>query len=184
MSNFAFTGGVKLGGLTSTTEIRVLLCYLLGAVDGGLTQAELDAALLGEELANYFEYANALSALCENGMVTLADGTYTVTAAGREVALTLEDELPTTVKEQAVAAVVAAQRFAQKEKQNRATTEKLAAGGYMVHCRIAEETHGDATFAFSIFMPDKLSAEHVKRRFTEHGEDIFKTMLYSLTEDL
>lgn len=183
MSNFAFTGGVKLGGLTSTTEIRVLICYLLSAVDGGLTKAELDAALLGEELANYFEYANALSALIDNGMVLLQDETYTISEQGREVAANLETDLPLTVKEQAVAAAVAAQRFAQKEKQNIAEIEKLESGGYMVHCKLAQGPEASPTFAFSIFMPDRLSAQHVKQRFVEHGEDVFRTMLYCLTED-
>ena len=32
MANGAFTGGVKPGGLTSTTEVRNLLCYVIRRV--------------------------------------------------------------------------------------------------------------------------------------------------------
>ena len=38
MSNQAFTGGVRPGGLTTSTEIRILLCYLLKSIGIPLTR--------------------------------------------------------------------------------------------------------------------------------------------------
>lgn len=55
MAGNAFTAGVKPGGLTTSTEIRILLCYLIQHAGTPLSQGELETALLGEELVNYFE---------------------------------------------------------------------------------------------------------------------------------
>ena len=43
--NDAFTGGVKPGGLTSTMEVRILLCYLIK------TAAKTAAPLTRQELS-------------------------------------------------------------------------------------------------------------------------------------
>ena len=58
MAGNAFTAGVKPGGLTTSTEIRILLCYLIQHAGTPLSQGELETALLGEELVNYFELAS------------------------------------------------------------------------------------------------------------------------------
>ena len=55
----AFTAGVKMGGLTNDTEIRILLCYLIKSV-GPVTREAMEAALLQEELVNYFEFVLSL----------------------------------------------------------------------------------------------------------------------------
>lgn len=55
----AFTAGVKPGGLTDDTQIRILLCYLIKTA-GPLTRDTLQGALLQEQLVNYFEFADAL----------------------------------------------------------------------------------------------------------------------------
>ncbi len=69
MTEFVFSGGVKPGGLTSPTEIRILICYLLFASGGSLSLQELEAAVIGEELVNYFELSGALSTLIESNLI-------------------------------------------------------------------------------------------------------------------
>ena len=43
-ANDAFTAGVRPGGLTSSTEIRLLLCYLVKNA-GPITRQEIENAL-------------------------------------------------------------------------------------------------------------------------------------------
>lgn len=50
-ANDAFTAGVRPGGLTDSTEIRLLLCYLVKNA-GPITRIE--NALMEEQLVNYF----------------------------------------------------------------------------------------------------------------------------------
>ena len=82
MAGNAFTAGVKPGGLTTSTEIRILLCYLIQHAGTPLSQGELETALLGEELVNYFELASNLSDLLEQGFVREENGRYTILPAG------------------------------------------------------------------------------------------------------
>ena len=78
MAGNAFTAGVKPGGLTTSTEIRILLCYLIQHAGTPLSQGELETALLGEEHVNYFELASNLSDLLEQGFVREENGRYTI----------------------------------------------------------------------------------------------------------
>ena len=52
-ANDAFTAGVRPGGLTSSTEIRLLLCYLVKNA-GPIARQEIENALMEEALVNYF----------------------------------------------------------------------------------------------------------------------------------
>lgn len=178
MTGNAFTAGVKPGGLTTSTEIRILLCYLVKCVATPLSQSEIETALVGEELVNYFELADNLAELCGKGMLQEHNGRYSLLPAGHEIANNLADDLPRSVKEAAVRAAVLAQQFARKEAQHKAEIVKNETG-YTVNCKI--EDIGSVIFSFSLYMPDAQSAELVKTRFIESGADIFKLMLASLT---
>ena len=81
----AFTAGVKMGGLTNDTEIRILLCYLIKSV-GPVTREAMEAALLQEELVNYFEFVGALNDLVAQGLAIEGANGYTITEKGTTVA--------------------------------------------------------------------------------------------------
>jgi len=55
-ANDAFTAGVRPGGLTDSTEIRLLLCYLVKNA-GPITRTEIENALMEEQLVNYLRSA-------------------------------------------------------------------------------------------------------------------------------
>ena len=57
-ANDAFTAGVRPGGLTNSTEIRLLLCYLVKNA-GPITRTEIENALMEEALVNYLRSAPA-----------------------------------------------------------------------------------------------------------------------------
>ena len=101
----AFTAGVKPGGLTDDTQIRILLCYLIKTA-GPLTRDTLQGALLQEQLVNYFEFADALAEVQKQGLVTCTDEQYSITDKGASVASTLAHDLPRTVRESAIRAVM------------------------------------------------------------------------------
>ncbi len=106
-ANDAFTAGVRPGGLTDSTEIRLLLCYLVKNA-GPITRTEIENALMEEALVNYFEIGSCLDDITQQKLVTLTDGRYTITEKGRKVAQELAYDLPRSVRERAVAAVLRA----------------------------------------------------------------------------
>ena len=107
-ANDAFTAGVRPGGLTDSTEIRLLLCYLVKNA-GPITRTEIENALMEEALVNYFEIGSCLDDITQQKLVTLTDGRYTITEKGRKVAQELAYDLPRSVRERAVAAVLRSQ---------------------------------------------------------------------------
>lgn len=175
----AFTAGVKPGGLTDDTQIRILLCYLVKTA-GPLTRDTLQGALLQEQLVNYFEFADALADVEKQRLITVNDeDQYTITAKGSMVADTLALDLPRTVRESAIRAVMQIQSWRHKAAMNRARVEEED-GEYTVWCAIGDL--GSDVFRLQLAMPDKLTAETIKNNFTAHGSEIYSKVMDMLTQ--
>ena len=177
----AFTAGVKPGGLTDSTEIRILLCYLIKTA-GPVTRQTLEGALLQEELVNYFEFAGALGELEHQQLVTVDGKGYKITEKGAKVADTLAEDLPRSVRESAILAVIRLQSWAHRAAQNHAAVERDA-NGYKVVCIIRDEGQPES-FRLELAMPDALTAEEVKNRFIARGSQIYMSFLEKLTQPL
>lgn len=96
-ANDAFTAGVRPGGLTNSTEIRLLLCYLVKNA-GPITRTEIENALMEEALVNYFEIGSCLDDIARQQLVTAEGDRYTITDKGRKVAQELAYDLPRSVR--------------------------------------------------------------------------------------
>ena len=109
MAGNAFTFGVKPGGLTDRSQVSILLCYLIRTA-APLCRQDIENALLGEQLVNYFELAGSLADLEDQGLVTVDEnGGYHITPKGISVTDELGfDLLPRSVRETAIRAVIRA----------------------------------------------------------------------------
>lgn len=175
----AFTAGVKPGGLTDDTQIRILLCYLVKTA-GPLTRDTLQGALLQEQLVNYFEFADALADVEKQHLVAIdEESQYSITKKGSTVADTLALDLPRTVRESAIRAVMQIQSWRHKAAMNRARVEEED-GEYTVWCAIGDL--GSDVFRLQLAMPDKLTAETIKNNFTAHGSEIYSRIMDMLTQ--
>ena len=175
----AFTAVVKPGGLTDNTQIRILLCYLVKTA-GPLTRDTLQGALLQEQLVNYFEFADALADVERQQLVSLdEDERYSITDKGSTVADTLAFDLPRTVRESAIRAVMQIQSWKHKAAMNRARIEEED-GEYVVWCAIGDM--GSDVFRLQLAMPDKLTAETIRNNFTAHGSEIYSKVMDMLTQ--
>ncbi|MFR3791872.1 MAG: DUF4364 family protein [Blautia massiliensis (ex Durand et al. 2017)] len=175
----AFTAGVKPGGLTDNTQIRILLCYLVKTA-GPLTRDTLQGALLQEQLVNYFEFSDALADVERQQLVASDEQEqYSITEKGSTVADTLAYDLPRTVRESAIRAVMQIQSWKHKAAMNRAHIEEED-GEYVVWCAIGDM--GSDVFRLQLAMPDKLTAETIKNNFTAHGSEIYSKVMDMLTQ--
>lgn len=175
----AFTAGVKPGGLTDDTQIRILLCYLVKTA-GPLTRDTLQGALLQEQLVNYFEFADALADVEKQQLVTVnEEEQFVITLKGSTVADTLALDLPRTVRESAIRAVMQIQSWRHKAAMNRARVEEED-GEFTVWCAIGDL--GSDVFRLQLAMPDRLTAETIKNNFTAHGSEIYSKLMDMLTQ--
>lgn len=180
MGSNAFTEGVKPGGLTTSTEIRILLCYLLSNIESKISREQIESVIIGEELGNYFILAESLSQLVEQGLITEEDNFYTITGAGRTVADNLSGDLPKSVRETAVNGVIKAQQYEAKTAAHH--TDIIDCGeGKLVKCQIGDQT--GPLFSMELFMPDEHTAKAVQKSFIENGNYVYKLVLASLTKD-
>ena len=167
----AFTAGVRPGGLTDDTQIRMLLCYLV-KVAGPVKRETMQGALLQEQLVNYFEFADALAEVEKQQLVTVdEDGRYTITRRGTTVA--------GSGREGAIRAVMQIRSWRHRAASNRAVVQEKD-GQFSVVCSIADM--GSDVFRMELAMPDKLTAEMIKNNFIAHGSDIFPKLLNALTQ--
>lgn len=175
----AFTAGVKPGGLTDDMQIRILLCYLIKTA-GPLTRDTLQGALLQEQLVNYFEFADALAELEKQQLVIVDEHSlYSITEKGSTVADALAHDLPRTVRESAIRAVMQIQSWKHKASMNRARIVETN-GEFIVKCAIGDM--GSDVFCLELSMPDKLTAETIKNNFIAHGSEIYPRVMDMLTQ--
>ena len=179
-SNDAFTSGVRPGGLTNSTEIRLLLCYLVKNA-GPITRKEIEDALMEEALVNYFEIGSCLDDITRQQLVALDSDRYSITDKGRKVAQELAYDLPRSVRERAVAAVLRAQTWTRKEAEYSARISEKADGHCTVRCTI--KALDPELFCLNIGTPDRLSAELVKKQFILKGNEIYQMLITKLTEE-
>ena len=181
MAGNAFTFGVKPGGLTDRSQVSILLCYLIRTA-APLCRQDIENALLGEQLVNYFELAGSLADLEDQGLVTVDEnGGYHITPKGISVTDELGfDLLPRSVRETAIRAVIRAQQWVRKAAQHQTQVTKTDQG-YVVHCSINEL--GSEVFGLSFTLPDPLTAEMVKNALIEKGSEIYALLLETMTTD-
>lgn len=180
----AFDYGVEPGGLRNKNEIRILICYILASVSTPMLKDGVINALQKKGLVNYFEAANAFEELVKNHNIKPSEDNaerYTVTESGRMIARQLDEDLPVTVREKALASTLELLAREKVEKENAVKIQKLD-NGYSVQCSIS----GGAMdlLSFNFYVPDSAQTRLVKNNFHSNPEMIYKVMVAMLTRDL
>lgn len=181
MERNAFTGGVEPGGLWNQNDIRILLCYILNSVREPLSGESLSQIVHGKGLANYFEIGDALTALLQQGnIIEEPEGLYTVTASGREIAATLDANLPLSVRDKALEAAMRLMAETRARRENQVEILETDRGLQVV-CHISG---GELELmSVSLYVPDRAQAELVRSNFYRDPEGVYKLLLSSLTGD-
>ncbi len=181
MQHDAFTGGVDPGGLWTKNDIRILICYLLSSVNAPLSGEDISRVLQGRALANYFETADALSALEQLGHIAQQEAGFTITPTGREIASGLDAGLPLAVRDKALEAALLLLAEARSRRENRVERQETSQG-VQVTCRIAGG-EGVDLMTVSLCVPDQAQAQLVEENFYRDPDVIYKLLLSSLTGD-
>ena len=179
--NSAFSAGVRFGGLTDRTEIKILLCYLLTNSPQPLTSQQIIDTIIGQQLVNYFELQEALGTLVEQGLILEDNDRYSITDEGKGISKELEKSLPFSVKERAYKAVIEILQYENLKRQNKTTITPVENGGFNLNCTISDADF--KLFSFDLHMPDEKSARLAEEKFIRYGQEIFKCVLGITTEN-
>ena len=138
MERDALNAGVAFGGLVSTDEIRILICYILDSVKDAVPAQQLSELLHYEGIANYFEVSTAFASLEENGHIKKTDNDkYVITTSGSNIAATLKTSVPITVRDKTFALTVKLLSTMKYAEETRFDITECN-NGYNVRCAVVE----------------------------------------------
>jgi hypothetical protein len=177
----AFNAGIVPGGLRSSDEIKVLLCYLLKTVAGPITKKQINDVISGQGLANYFEVNQAMSELLSQGNInceTKGENEFlTVSDIGGQAASELEYDLPRSVRQKAVKALIKAVAIAKNEQENKIDITACKSG---YHITFTMYDAKDVMMKLMVFVADEAQAQALKKNFLEDPARVYSGILSSL----
>ncbi len=181
MNHDAFSAGVEPGGLYSSQEIKILICYMLAGVDEPLPRQSVLEIIATGGMANFFEAGAAIDELIRlHNLTEGEDGRLYLTEDGRQAASTLSGMIPFTLRERSVQAALKLLTRMRREKENRVTVKKLE-HGRLVTCEIQDA--GQPLLSFSLRVADDLQAGLIRERFLEDPTLIYSSLIALLTGD-
>jgi len=179
MIHDAFTSGVAPGGLLNSSEIRILVCYMLSGVDEPMSRQSVVEIIFAEQMANFFETEAAIDELVKLGnLIEDENGMLSLTDVGRDAAKTLTTHIPLTLRERSVEAAVRLLTRQRRERENRVDIVKLDRG-VAVTCSI--DRTENPMMSFTLRVADEQQAEMIKDRFLNDPTSAYRLLLGLLT---
>lgn len=182
MGSDVFFAGVEPGGLYSSQEIKILICYMLEGVGEPLPLKAVTDVLAGRGMANFFEVSAAVEELLRRDQLIEDDqGRLSLTEAGRQTASTLATMVPFTLRERSVQAALQLLTRQRRERENTVDIQRLERG-VQVTCTMNDAGH--PLLSFSLTVGDDLQAQLVKERFLEDPILLYRSLIAVLTGDV
>ncbi len=182
MEKDAVSAGVsEIGGLFSTAEVRILICYILSSINAAVPGRMLAEVLHYEGIANCFEVNDSIAALCESGQLKLVDeaeDTYVITESGRSVSETLKTTLPFTVKDRAFSAAL---KMVSRFKHSKETDIKISREGERTFITCSAIDSGEPFMSIKLLVTDEEQAKFIKEKFLNNPSKIYSEIIDMLT---
>ena len=182
MSFDAVSAGVSLGGLISSSEIKVLICYILKSVKEPVPAAKLCELLNYEGIANAFEVSDNIEDLLQKNHIMCVDEnetSYTTTPSGNNIADSLKSSVPTTVREKACKAVLKMlSRIRNTRETDIAVTRE--GGNTFITCSALE--NNEIVMSVKLLVTDENQAVAIKNKFLDDPSEIYSKIVDLFTE--
>lgn len=174
----ALTYGISDGGLRSTLEINLLICYVVVNSKERLTDKILTDTLVEGEIANYFETANALEKLKNKGLIVENEQGFLAPGKNCESLMELvENDLPYTIRKKSIelSAKLAIREIYREEND---VEIKKCGNDYSVTMHIKDM--GKDFMTLTLNLPTSAQAETVKEQFYSNPVKIYNNLINSL----
>ncbi|MBO4693375.1 MAG: DUF4364 family protein [Clostridia bacterium] len=182
MENDAIGAGVRNGGLFSTTEIRILICYILNSIKEPVPAAMLSNILHFEGIANGFEVSDALAHLEKNGQISPVDDEgayYEITPSGSSVADELDSSLSLTVRKRAYIATL---KMLAKIKNAKGTRFRISSENGYSYITCTAIDGKVPLIEIKMLIPDEKSGTFIREKFLENPSEIFSDIIKKLSK--
>lgn len=183
MEKDAVSAGVsEIGGLFSTAEVRILICYILSSINEPVPGRMLGDVLHYEGIANYFEVNDSIAALCKSGQIKVfseEEDTYIITESGRNIAQTLKTTLPFSVKDRAYTAAL---KMVSRFKNTKETDIKISREGDKTFITCSAIDNGAPFMSVKLLVTDEEQAIFIKEKFISNPSEIYSELIELLTK--
>ena len=178
----ASSAGVLNGGLFSTTEIRILICYILNAIKEPVPATMLANILHFEGITNGFEVSDAMSSLADSGHIAPPyddESYYEITESGKRVADEIDSSLSLTVRKRAYIATLKMLAKIKNAKGTRFCISNENGHSYIT-CSAVD---GKVTLIeVKMLIPDEKSGTYIREKFLENPSEIFSDIIEKLSK--
>ncbi len=175
--------GVIPGGLVNSSEIKILICYILKSIGEPINATELCELLNYEGLANIFEVSDNIEALLKSGHIYCTDtenNLYTVTASGTDIAATLKATVPISVRDKACLATL--KRLA-RTKNMKETDISITRQGEKTYITCSALENNEQIISVSLMVADEAQAIAIKNNFIENPSEIYSSIIDLFTKN-
>ncbi len=182
MKNDAVSAGVRTGGLFSTTDIRILICYILTAIDEPVPVNLLANTLHYEGIANGFEVSDAVVALAELGHIEQCDSkddTYIITPSGKAIAETLKTSISFTAKDRAYSAAI---KMLSRFKNAKDTDFSITHDGENTYLTCSLLDNGVPFMSVKLLITDDGQAECIREKVLSDPAVLYSGVIDLLTK--
>ncbi len=178
----AVTAGVLPGGLVSSAEVKVLICYILDCVSEPVSATGLCELLNFEGIANIFEVSDNIEALIKNGhivCVSKEDDLYTVTESGSDVAKTLKSTVPLTIRDKACKATL---NMLARIRHTNETDIAITREGDNTYITCSALDNNKSIMSVKLLVSDENQAISIKNKFIENPSEIYSQIIDLFTK--
>ena len=178
----AVTAGVLPGGLVSSAEVKVLICYILDTVGEPVSATGLCELLNFEGIANIFEVSDNIEALIKNGhiiCVSTDEDLYTTTESGSDVAKTLKSTIPLTVRDKACKATL---HMLAKIRHTNETDIAITREGDNTYITCSALDNDRSIMSVKLLVADENQAISIKNKFIQNPSEIYSQIIDLFTK--
>ena len=169
----AFSGGVGMGGLHDTEDIKLLVMYVLKTAGVPFSMQSIINSTTQSELANVFEVSNAANSLCADGLAQKDEnGFFLLTEKGESTVDELVNMLNPYVREEAKRCTAKEVIMARRLRENSVNITPQD-GVYIVEISMREQDR--EILGLRLRVGTLQDAQTVKERFLDDPSSLYKS---------
>ncbi|MGL5972628.1 MAG: DUF4364 family protein [Oscillospiraceae bacterium] len=170
----AFANGIRLGGLTNITDIKIIICYILDSVNSELSKDQISQILQEEEIANYFDIITSINELCEHKHIINKNDKFYISNLGKSTYTDLISTIPTSIKDRSLQSSHKNVLLHKKLKDNKVDIIKND-DGYTIECKILD--FGSDLLNINLFVGTIEQAQKIKEKFLKDPTCFYHNIL-------
>ena len=177
-----FSAGVQPGGLNTSQEIKILLCYMLYTVGQPMPRDQVTDIIVADGMANYFDTEDAIEELLRLQHLVADDHrNIATTVTGNQIGDSLSVRIPYMLRERSVKAALQLLKRREVERDNKVEIRRLEDGGCQVTCTVMDQDKPLLSVALRV--ADEHQAEQIKEYFLSDPSFLYRANLAVLTGD-